>query len=171
MTQKQITYSKFIPRLFATSIDLLILTIVLTPLMAIITKYIFIYSFGDFFINSGIDINDSESMNLAISSPEFAQYLTLGAFLKYTAKLMLVNSFFMSFYFIGFWHYFGATPGKMIMHMKIVDSSDYSRPSLWRLIKRFFYYVTAFVGIWSIVVTKRSQALHDKMAGTVVVKR
>lgn len=168
--KKQVTYSKFVPRLFATSIDLIILSLVLTPIMGAITKLVFAYNFGDYFVANGIDINDSEMMSLTISSPEFAQYLTLGNFLKYTITLMCINGLFMSFYFVGFWRRFGATPGKMAMRIKIVDSENYTTPSLWRLTKRFLYYVTAFVGIWSIVVTQRGQALHDKMARTVVVK-
>lgn len=168
--QKQVTYSKFIPRLFATTLDLILLTVILSPIMQVITKWVFAYNFGAFFSNNGIDINNVEAMSFAVTSPEFAQYLTLGAFAKHVATLTLINGILMSFYFIGFWHYFGATPGKMIMRIKIVDSEDFSKPSLWRLIKRFLYYITAFVGIWSIVITKRSQALHDKIARTVVIK-
>jgi hypothetical protein len=54
--------------------------------------------------------------------------------------------------------------------MKIVDSENYSKPSLYRLIKRYFYYITAFIGIWSIAVSSRGQALHDKASRTVVIK-
>ena len=41
--KKQIAYPKFIPRLFSMTIDLVILSIVLTPVMNIIYRYVFIY--------------------------------------------------------------------------------------------------------------------------------
>lgn len=73
-------------------------------------------------------------------------------------------------YFIGFWIYWSATPGKMIMHMKIVDENTLQQPTKWQLIKRFFGYLTALFGIWSIIFSKQRQALHDKIAKTVVIK-
>lgn len=168
--KKQIIYSKFIPRLFATTIDLLILSFALAPIMSVVTQMVFNYNFGEFFIANGIDLNDKEAMSKAASSPEFVQYLTLGAFIKHTLILMCFNGILMSFYFIFFWHRYGATPGKMMMKIKIVDNRVFGKPTLWMLIKRFFLYITAPIGVWFIIVTRRSQAMHDKMAGTVVIK-
>jgi uncharacterized RDD family membrane protein YckC len=78
----------------------------------------------------------------------------------------------MGVYFVGFWRKFGATPGKMLLRMKIVDAQDYDvRPSTSRLIKRFLGYITAIIGLWSILISKQGQAMHDRIAGTVVIKR
>ena len=56
------------------------------------------------------------------------------------------------------------------MRMKIVDADTMERPSLRSLIKRFLGYITAIIGIWSIVFSKRSMAIHDKIANTIVIK-
>jgi hypothetical protein len=76
----------------------------------------------------------------------------------------------MGAYFITFWRKFGATPGKMFLRMKIVDADTLERPSLRNLTKRFLGYITAIIGIWSIVFSKRSMAIHDKIANTIVIK-
>lgn len=168
--KKQITYPRFIPRIFAMVIDLTILSIVLTPLMNIISKNTLIFYFQDFFQANEIDTSSLESLSLATSMPEFAQYLTASKFLTYSATLFIINTTFMGVYFVFFWRKFGATPGKIIMRMRVVNAEDYSTPTIFQLIKRFLGYITALIGIWTILFTKKGLALHDKLAGTVVIK-
>jgi hypothetical protein len=74
--KKQITYPKFIPRIFAMVIDLTILSIVLAPLMNVISQNVMVFYFQDFFQANGIDTSSLESLSLATTMPEFAQYLT-----------------------------------------------------------------------------------------------
>jgi uncharacterized RDD family membrane protein YckC len=76
----------------------------------------------------------------------------------------------MGVYFVFFWRKFGATPGKIIMRMRVVNAEDYSTPTTFQLIKRFLGYITALIGIWAILFSKKGLALHDKIAGTVVIK-
>jgi len=169
--KKQIIYPNFIPRVFAMTIDLVVISIVISPLMTIISKYVFIYSFHEFFIQHGIDTNNTEAMSAAIKLPEFADYITAFKFFSYLGILFCLNTVFVGGYFITLWHKFGTTLGKIVMRMKIVDADDYSKkPSIYQCIKRFLGYITAFIGIWSIVFNKRGMALHDKIANTVVIK-
>lgn len=76
---------------------------------------------------------------------------------------------------IVFWIYRSATPGKMIMGAKIVDARTYGKPSTGQLIGRYFaYYVSMlpiFLGFFWIGFDKRKQGWHDKLAGTVVIKK
>ena len=167
---KQIVYSKFIPRLFSTLLDLNLMALVLSPALNYLSFILIKIFFNDYFIQTDVDINNAAAIYESMLIPDFLEYLTLGVFLQYILILFVATGLLMSFYFIGFWHYFGATPGKMLLKMKIVDSENYSKPSLYRLIKRYFYYITAFVGIWSIVVSSKGQALHDKASKTVVIK-
>ena len=168
--KKQIAYPKFIPRLFSMTIDLVILSIVLTPVMNIISRYVFIYAFYQFFVDFSIDIHNTQTMLEAVKMPEFASYISALRFFGYMAVLFILNTLFMGIYFVFFWHKFGATPGKMIMRMKIVDASDYSRPSIYRLCKRFCGYITIIIGIFNMLISKTGQATHDKIAHTVVIK-
>ena len=168
--KKQIIYSKFIPRVFSMTIDLIILSIVLTPLMNIISHYVFLSLFNDFFVAYQVDFSNKDAFATAVVMPEFASYLTAGRFFSYSCILFVINTLFMGAYFITFWRKFGATPGKMFLRMKIVDADTLERPSLRNLIKRFLGYITAIIGIWSIVFSKRSMAIHDKIANTIVIK-
>ena len=168
--KKQILYPKFIPRLFSMTIDLVILSIALTPIMNIISRYVFIYTFYQFFLDFSVNIHDTQAISEAVKMPEFTSYISSTRFFCYIAVLFLLNSLFMGGYFVFFWRKFGATPGKMIMRMKIVDASDYSRPSIYRLCKRFCGYITIIIGIFNMLISKTGQATHDKIAHTVVIK-
>lgn len=64
-----------------------------------------------------------------------------------------------------------ATPGKRLCAL-YVTSLDGRRISfgraLWRNVASFFSYLTLYVGFFMAGFTERKQALHDKLAGTVV---
>jgi uncharacterized RDD family membrane protein YckC len=74
-----------------------------------------------------------------------------------------------------FWVYRSATPGKMIMGAKIVDATTYEKPTNGQLIGRYFaYYVSmlpVFLGFIWVGFDKRKQGWHDKLAGTVVIRK
>jgi hypothetical protein len=170
--KKQVIYPKFIPRLFATTLDLLFLSVILTPIMNILSRYIFLYSFNQFFVDYGIDTSDRAAMETAVTMPEFGNYVTVSGFLAYIIILFIIHFLLMGVYFVGFWRKFGATPGKILLRMKIVNAEDYDmRPDTYRLIKRFLGYATAIIGLWSILISKQGQAMHDRIAHTVVIKR
>ncbi len=167
--QKQIVYPKFISRLFAMTIDIVILSLICTPIMNFLSKYIFIYIFRDFLLSHSIDIINNDAIISAVKSPEFTSYVTTSQFLIYSCSVFVVNVIFMGIYFVMFWSKFGTTPGKLLMRIKIIDVDNYSKPSIYNSIKRFCGYVTILIGIWSIIFNKKGRATHDKMANTMVV--
>lgn len=72
-----------------------------------------------------------------------------------------------------FWIYRAATPGKILLGLKILDAKTAQPLSKQQAIVRYFgYYLsTLFFGlgfIWA-AFDRRKQAWHDKIAGTVVV--
>jgi uncharacterized RDD family membrane protein YckC len=75
---------------------------------------------------------------------------------------------------IVFWTYKSATPGKMILGMKIVDAETLDQVSKKRLVLRYLgYYISMlgiFLGFFWVAWDKRKQGWHDKIAKTVVVK-
>ncbi len=75
---------------------------------------------------------------------------------------------------IAFWRYWGATPGKLAMDIKIVDAKSGARPSTARLVVRFLcYFLSAaplYLGFLWIAIDRRKQGWHDKIAGTVVIE-
>lgn len=73
-----------------------------------------------------------------------------------------------------FWVYKSATPGKMILGLKIVDAETGKPVPTGRLIGRYLgYYVSTIpflLGIIWVGIDKKKQGWHDKLAGTVVIR-
>jgi uncharacterized RDD family membrane protein YckC len=76
-------------------------------------------------------------------------------------------------YYIGFWTWKGQTPGKMVMGIKII-AADGGPIGLGRAIIRYLgFFVSAiilYLGFIMIAFDGRKQGLHDKIAGTFVVR-
>lgn len=88
--------------------------------------------------------------------------------------------FFLSWIlpFVGsvwFWMKKGATPGKMACSLQVVDAKTGNLVSVKTGIVRYVgYFVSAIVlgiGYLMIAFDSKKQGLHDKMAGTVVVRK
>jgi uncharacterized RDD family membrane protein YckC len=78
-------------------------------------------------------------------------------------------------YFIGFWTWRAQTPGMMLLGLRIARDADGTPPGLGRSILRYIgYFVSAivlFIGFIWIAFDSKKQGWHDKIAGTVVVRR
>lgn len=87
----------------------------------------------------------------------------------------LFNYVFPAVAVIVFWIYKSATPGKMLFGIYIVDAKTGGKPSTGQLIGRYAgYYVSMlgiFLGFLWVAFDARKQGWHDKLAGTVVVKK
>ncbi len=75
---------------------------------------------------------------------------------------------------IAFWNYRQATPGKILMSIKIVDAKSGDKPAMGQLIGRYVaYFLSAIplgMGYLWVAFDQRKQGWHDKLAGTLVVK-
>ena len=73
-----------------------------------------------------------------------------------------------------FWTYKQATPGKMVLHAKIVDARTGGPLSAGQSIGRYLaYFVSTLplcLGLIWVAFDKRKQGWHDKLAGTVVIR-
>jgi len=72
-----------------------------------------------------------------------------------------------------FWFYKSATPGKLVLKLRIVDAKTGGKPttSQW-LIRYLGYYLSTFalmLGFIWVGLDRRKQGWHDKLAGTVVI--
>lgn len=158
---KQIIYPKLIPRLFASCLDLFLLSMLTTPITTFMLSRLSLLFFK---------ANIADILIMGSRKPELLQHVTANGVFTLFILMLIINFVLVAAYFIGFWIYCGATPGKLIMHMKIVDAITLEKPSKWQLVKRFCGYALVLVGIWFILFSKQRQALHDKIAGTVVIK-
>jgi uncharacterized RDD family membrane protein YckC len=73
-----------------------------------------------------------------------------------------------------FWARVQSTPGKMLLHARIVDAKTGADPRPMQLVIRYIgYFVSTIIlglGFLWIAFDDRKQGLHDKMAGTVVIR-
>lgn len=73
-----------------------------------------------------------------------------------------------------FWWFKQATPGKMVLSLRIVDAATGNKPSAGQCTGRYFAYIVSmlplFLGFIWVAFDKRKQGWHDKLAGTVVVR-
>lgn len=88
---------------------------------------------------------------------------------------LLLNYVLPAIAVILFWVYKSATPGKMAISAKIVDAKTGNKPSTGQFIGRYFAYLLSSLPlglgfIW-IAFDKKKQGWHDKLAGTVVVRK
>jgi len=75
---------------------------------------------------------------------------------------------------IGSWIALGASPGKMICRLRIVDEPTGGRPTVWQCIGRYFMALVAIlcagVGYFWIAIDPRRQGWHDKIVRTLVIR-
>ena len=73
-----------------------------------------------------------------------------------------------------FWYYKSATPGKMILGIKIVDADTLAKATTGKLVLRYVgYYVSLLplgLGFLWVGWDRRKQGWHDKIGGTLVIK-
>jgi uncharacterized RDD family membrane protein YckC len=188
-----IQYATFDRRMIASSIDIMIVTIILYPIMGLV--HFLLYrgsrSLDDFFTEYGNTVN----------AEDLSHFIFQEAILLKWFCIQLVVLIVMATYFLWFWQHKGATPGKLLAKCQIVDVNTNKIPSLKRCIGRFFGYLLSTLPImittlfilyanttqrfrsWYIIfiplscfgffiqtITKKRQALHDFISGTAVIK-
>jgi uncharacterized RDD family membrane protein YckC len=75
---------------------------------------------------------------------------------------------------IGSWIALGASPGKLMLRLRIVDEPTGGRPGVWQCIGRYFVALAgvlcAGLGFFWIAIDRRHQGWHDKVVRTLVVR-
>ncbi|AXE32566.1 RDD family protein [Chromobacterium phragmitis] len=88
---------------------------------------------------------------------------------------LLVNYLLPAVVVILFWVHKSSTPGKMMLGARVVDAESGLPPTPGQATLRYLGYfaamLPAFVGILWVGLDARKQGWHDKLAGTVVVRR
>ena len=79
-----------------------------------------------------------------------------------------------------FWFVRQATPGKILLRLKIVDAATQGKPTPRQLLIRYFAYALGLIfapaviimmlGCLWVAIDRRRQSLHDKLAGTIVIR-
>lgn len=141
MDTTELEYAGFWIRLWASAIDSVLVCIILYPILTAV--YGFAYWESSKFVQGPVDL--------------------LLSWVAPAAAIVL------------FWVSRQATPGKMAVGARIVDAKTGGKASMGQLLMRYAgYYVSAipfFLGLIWVAFDPRKQGWHDKMAGTVVVRK
>lgn len=100
-----------------------------------------------------------------VLDPNYTGFSPVGIILQYVFPFIAT---------LLFWKYRAATPGKILLKLRIVNADDGSDPSTGKFVIRYFGYmlstITLLLGFIWIAFDKRKQSFHDKIANTVVVR-
>lgn len=158
--------ARFGNRLFAAMIDTLWIVAILYPVFQWVSAHVFY---------TGVDLHLlQQRMVLSTSfSEQWKVFSDAGM-----VPRMVLDNLFQSLVICGCvaacWLKWGATPGKMLVRVRIADAKTLGRPTrkqfLLRLVGYFLAVLPLTLGILWISFDKRRQGWHDKVAGTVVVQ-
>ncbi len=99
--------------------------------------------------------------------------LTNPATLKYLLAIIYGRLLVDGIYFTFFHGYSGQTVGKMIMNLRVITTAG-TRLSYGKAFKRWLGYLASgsilWIGYIMVAVTQDNQGLHDKIAGTYVIR-
>ena len=125
-----------------------------------------------FWIRTFATVIDSVLMILLILS--LVMMLGLGETEKIFGPMNIVLNLSLIATTIVFWIFKGATPGKMITKIKMVDAKTGDSLTASQSVIRYLGYVIStlpfMLGFFWIAFDKNKQGWHDKIAGTVVIK-
>lgn len=160
-------YTGFQRRMMAAAIDSAVMVFTIIPLSFFLT---------DLLVGKVVfDFNQLAMQLQSVPDPLLkkqmtSDYLHSGGRMNYFMVNSLIQTILMFVYCMVSWKYWGATPGKMLMRLKVVRFSDGQNlgymQGFWRCVG---YVVTAGMGVVSALFDKKNQGLHDKMAGSVVL--
>jgi uncharacterized RDD family membrane protein YckC len=115
-----------------------------------------------------------------LDSPEYQQYQRILAMRMTDAMggiypMIGLLQLAALIYFVGFWTWRGQTPAMMLLGLRVARDQDGTKPGLGRSILRYIGYwlswTALFIGFIWVAFDGRKQGWHDKIAGTVVVRR
>jgi uncharacterized RDD family membrane protein YckC len=155
--QVRVEYVGFWARAAASLVDTVLSAVVLSPIISALTK-------------------DTTPLprDLSAASVEALTGALLASMTPASPVDAIVSYGLPAVAVIAFWIARQATPGKMLVHARIVDAVTLGKPGAGRMIVRYLgYYVSllAFgLGFFWVGWDPRKQGWHDKLAGTVVVR-
>lgn len=133
--------------------------------------------YGGFWIRVGAALIDTLLLSMIIApilTFIYGEEYWISQDFLYGTWDILLNYLFPAIAVLIFWSYKSATPGKMLLKLKIVDAKTGGKPTTGQLVMRYLgYYVSTIpflLGLIWVGIDKRKQGWHDKLADTVVVR-
>ncbi|MFT7404299.1 MAG: putative RDD family membrane protein YckC [Zhongshania sp.] len=152
-SEQPLEYAGFWVRVFASIIDTFLFGLLILPIIAL--------TMGD------AQWSSVEGEGMHMSTMSFQTMQVPGG------MNMVLNYILPAIVVLLFWVYKSATPGKLILKLRIVDAKTGEKPSTAQWLLRYLgYYLSAVVfmlGFIWVGFDRRKQGWHDKIARTVVI--
>lgn len=175
---QKIIYGKFNERILASLIDLLLAAILFFPLVYLMREALYGGATPSFVMNEVIkqftDLHKEDPGANWMSFLKNNQLLNQYFFINHGWMKMLFDQLFqitclaVTIFFL--WNKIQTTPGKAVFGLKIIDAKTFGAPSKLQYLVRFLGYFLG-IGIFWVIFDSKNQALHDKISGTLVVKK
>lgn len=107
---------------------------------------------------------------LGMTAQQQAAMISAPGYLSAYIANSLMQTVLLGAVFVAAWSYTAATPGKWLLRMRIVDEKTGKRPGQRQCVLRFAAGIIGLIGFPWIYFDKKHRGLHDKIAGTVVIK-
>ncbi len=170
VSEEEKRYGTFNRRMIAASLDSLLVTVLIAPVI----DYLFIQVYGAPTITvQEISAHASQQANSGEATRLFWEEMKSSGFLDRWLINFRWQIYALCIYATLCWHFWSATPGKILCRLKIVDSKTGERMGDWQSLLRVFgYFVSAVplgLGFFWIGLNKKRRGWHDLLAGTEVV--
>ncbi|MFW0776517.1 MAG: RDD family protein [Rickettsiales bacterium] len=163
-------YASFNRRMIAATVDSLIAMVVLAPL---IDWYLSTYSPLPPVDWAAVGERIPQGASDEESNRIIARYLVESGHVARWFNNFMVQCMALSMAAGICWHFWAATPGKMLLRLKVVDAKTETHPTDTQIIMRLMGYVVSAIplglGFFWMGLDKRKQGWHDKLANTVVI--
>ncbi|MFM9890406.1 MAG: RDD family protein [Rickettsiales bacterium] len=156
-------YADLYARTLAAAIDLWILFVILQVPFRVLTSKIY----------QGMDQEKLELLHDAPNGLAMLDILIEAHVIQFWLLNALVQIAMMGVIIVGTQAFFGTTPGKWLMGLRIVRYPSLEAPSRWRFVLRYLAYIPAagamMLGVIWVSFNKQRRGWHDYIAGTVVL--
>ena len=166
---QSLEYAGFFVRFVAAIIDTIVVMIPLSLIMSII----YVATLGERPMPDMSALENGQPLNPDIARDIMLAHLSNPEHISRWMTENIITTIVAATVTIVFWYMFSATPGKMMLGIKIVDAETGQPPSTKQDIVRYLGYFVSIIpmlfGFLWVFWDKRAQGWHDKMANTVVV--
>lgn len=154
-------------RLIASVLDMFIITILFSPIIGLMNYFIYKGRPPQEILEDYV-ASEPNSQNIF----GLINYLSQQGIMTRYIIAQLISLVIFGIFITLFWKYKGATFGKMIARCKVIDATTGEIPTSKQSIIRFLGYILSTLplclGFIMVAFTKKRQALHDKLANTLV---
>jgi uncharacterized RDD family membrane protein YckC len=163
-------YARINHRMFAACVDMLIMILAVQPVLDFVFAAIYPKpEINQQYLQGLLSIAFTSDQDLeALTS-----YMQDTGLLAWITTSIIIQILILGIGTLYFWMYYGATPGKLLLGLRIRSANDFApinrSQALLRLISYPLSAICLMLGFFSISWDKRRQGWHDKIAGTVVV--